>query len=42
MDNYGEAANEFLKWANAGGIRSEALYRRRRDEREFFLTGKTL
>jgi lysozyme len=41
-EKYGEASNEFLKWANAGGKRNESLYRRRQNEREFFLTGKTL
>jgi len=39
---YGEASNEFLKWCNAGGKRSEGLFRRRQNEREYFLTGKTL
>ena len=39
---YGEVANEFLKWCNADGKRSEALFRRRQNEREYFLTSTTL
>ena len=41
-EKYGEASNEFLKWCHAGGKKSEGLLRRRRNEREYFLTGKTL
>ena len=41
-EKYGEAANEFLKWCHAGGKHSDGLFRRRQNEREFFLTGKTL
>lgn len=41
-EKYGEAANEFLKWCHAGGKRSEGLFKRRKQEREYFLTGKTL
>ena len=39
---YGEAANEFLRWCTAGTHRNEGLFKRRQQEREYFLTGKTL
>ena len=38
----GEAANEFSKWSNAGGVKSRGLADRRLNEREYFLTGRTL
>jgi len=34
------AADEFLKWVHAGGKRLTGLVRRRRAERELFLTGR--
>lgn len=43
---FGEAANEFLKWCNetvnGKEVKNKGLYSRRQNEREYFLTGKTL
>lgn len=35
---YSAAADEFLRWINAGGKRSQGLVNRREDERKLFLT----
>lgn len=35
---YSAAADEFLRWVNAGGKRSQGLVNRREDERKLFLT----
>lgn len=36
---YGDAADEFLKWVYAGGVKLVGLVRRRAAERDLFLTG---
>lgn len=35
---YGAAADEFLRWVNAGGKKQKGLENRRQDERKLFLT----